>query len=339
VKFLPKKLFVEKSIKSHYLTKRIKSKLPHTPIEYVNDYREIGKDKPFPEMATEYKDYIALAERKGEFVKNIGRMNEEQYYLFHELDCHYDCEYCYLQYYFQTKIPVIFVNRDELLEKIEEILISDKQPYFHVGEVCDALALDHLTDFSKEVIPLFSKYKNGSIEFRTKSVNVENLISIEDVPNNVIPSWTFSPTSIANIVEHKTPSFSDRLIAAKKCQKAGYTVGVRIDPMIRVDNWEEKYVEMINEILTELDKNKIDYITLGTIKMHKNLLEKIKLRYPKSDSVLGEIFPSNDGKYRYLKFQRVEMYKKLTNAINRLAPRIKIELSLESNEVNDLVFS
>jgi len=309
-----------------------------TPIIYIEDYKKIGEEKPFTKRADEDKNSLALAGKKGELVKSIGRMDYGQFYLFHEIDCKYDCEYCYLQYYFQTKVPVIFVNRDEVLEKIEEILMSIDNPYFHVGEVCDALAFDDLTEFSLDIVELFTKYQNGTIEFRTKSTNIQNLLSIENPPGNVIPSWTFSPQKIAETIEHKTPSFNERLSAAERCQEAGYKVGVRLDPIIRVPGWEGQYRQMVEKLLTTLDTQRIDYISLGTPKHNKVLFKAIKKRFPDSPTILGEIFPSTDGKYKYLKFQRVEIYKMIITWIRELAQDIKVELSIESDEVKELVF-
>ncbi|GJM16090.1 MAG: hypothetical protein DHS20C13_14170 [Thermodesulfobacteriota bacterium] len=334
----PDKVYVEEDILDHPFTQKILSKIHSAPIICVENYKKIGQEKSFNQRADEDKNSLALASKKGELIKNIGRMDHGQFYLFHEIDCKYDCEYCYLQYYFQTKVPVVFVNRDEVLKKIEELLNSFENPYFHVGEVCDALAFDDLTEFSTDIVELFSKHNKGTIEFRTKSTNINNLISIDSPPKNVIPSWTFSPKKIADMIEHKTPSFKERLEAARRCQESGYTVGVRLDPIIKIEGWEDLYQKMIQELFTRLDTKQIDYISLGTPKHNKVLFETIKKRFPASPTILGELFPSTDGKYKYLKFQRVDIYKNMISWIREYDDNIRIELSIESDEVKELVF-
>lgn len=336
---IPDKIYVEENILDHPFTKKILSKIDSAPIVCVEDYKKIGQEKSFTRRADEDKNSLALASKKGELIKSIGRMDHGQFYLFHEIDCKYDCEYCYLQYYFQTKVPVVFVNRDEVLQKIEELLNSFENPYFHVGEVCDALAFDDLTEFSTDIVELFSKHNNGTIEFRTKSTNINNLISIDNPPENVIPSWTFSPQKIADMIEHKTPCFKERLEAARRCQESGYTVGLRLDPIIRVEGWENLYQKMIQELFARLDTKQIDYISLGTPKHNKVLFETIKKRFPASPTILGELFPSTDGKYKYLKFQRVKIYKSMISWIREYTENIRIELSIESDEVKELVFN
>ncbi len=335
---IPDTLYIERGVIDHAFTKKILLSLESVPVVLIDDYKKIGEEKSFSKRADQDKNSLALAYKKGDLIKSIGRMESGQYYLFHEIDCRYDCEYCYLQYYFQTKAPVIFVNRDEVLAKIEEILINHPSPYFHVGEVCDSLAFDHLTGFSLDLANLFARYRNGTVEFRTKSTNVDNLLSVNEPTDNIIPSWTLSPHTVASSIEHKTPSFQQRLDAAKKCQNAGYTVGIRLDPVIMYEGWEKDYRELLNAVFTELEAKSIDYISLGTIKLHKILLDTIKQRFPTSPVVLGEIFPSSDGKYRNLKHQRVDLYRKLISWIREWDAEIEIVLSIESNEVNELVF-
>lgn len=334
----PDRVYIEECIREHPLTKKILSVLESVPVTFIQDHRNIGKEKTFTERASKDKNCLALAYKKGELVKSIGRMEDGQFYLFHETDCRYDCEYCYLQYYFQTKIPVIFVNRDEVLSRIEAILRSRECAYFHAGEVSDALAFDDLTQFSLDIAKLFSRYENGKIELRTKSTKIENLISIDNPPRNIIPSWTFSPQKIVETIEHKTPSFEQRLNAAKKCQESGYTIGVRLDPVVRVDVWEREYKQMVVRLLTVLDTANIDYISLGTLKHNKMLFDAIKNRFPGSPAILGEMLPSSDGKYRYLKFLRVELYKKMISWIRDIDSNLKVELSLESDEIHELVY-
>ncbi len=335
----PDIIYLEKHLQEHPLTGKIISKLPGVPVLLIDDYKTINLEKDFKQRADEDKNSLAIAEKKGEVVKSIGRMDDGQYYLFHEIDCKYDCEYCYLQYYFQTKVPVIFVNRDEVLNKMEEILKSESNPYFHVGEVCDSLAFDYLTDFSSDIARLFLKYENGKVEFRTKSTNVENLLKLEQVPQNLIPSWTISPEYVAERIEHKTPGFFERLEAARKSQDHGLTVGIRLDPIFNFEGWENHYHNMVEEIFKQLDPDKIDYITLGTIKVQKNLLDVLNKRFPDSLIHSQEIVPSSDGKFKPIKFDRVNIYRNMARWINETAPGLKIDLSIESPEVRELVFN
>ena len=116
-------------------------------------------------------------------------------------------------------------------------------------------------------------------------------------------------------------------------------MGVRLDPIIKIEAWEKYYQEMVAQILSLLNSSQIDYISIGTPKHNKILFETIKKRFPTSPTILGEMFPSNDGKYKYLKFQRVDIYKKMISWIREYCPDIRIDVSIESEEVKELVFN
>ena len=108
--------------------------------------------------------------------------------------------------------------------------------------------------------------------------------------------------------------------------------------MIRVEGWEKEYNKMVSGILTVLNTERIDYISLGTLKHNKLLFEAIKTRFPGSETILVEIFPSGDGKFKYLKYQKVDVYRKMISWISEFDPDLRIELSLESDDMKELVF-
>ena len=67
----PDKLYIEEGIIEHPFTRKILSSLPSVPVEVVDDYKKIGKEKTFSEKAAEDKNSLALAEKKGEVLKNL----------------------------------------------------------------------------------------------------------------------------------------------------------------------------------------------------------------------------------------------------------------------------
>ena len=109
--------------------------------------------------------------------------------------------------------------------------------------------------------------------------------------------------------------------------------------MILYDGWEGDYKEMVEELFSALDSRKIDYISLGTIKLHKLLIDAIRERFPESSILLNELVPTDDGKYKCLKFKRVDVYRKMISWIRKSNESLKVKLSMESEEVKNLVFN
>ncbi|NOG83435.1 MAG: hypothetical protein HND49_06430 [Planctomycetes bacterium] len=318
--------------------------MPEVPIEYIDDYRKIAiQGDTINGVFKESKECLALAEKRGEMVKQFrcreGIRGGTEYNIIHGNNCLFDCEYCFLQSYLGNAVPTVFVNHDEMLREIRDTILSSgrKKSLFHAGELCDALAFDDLTDLSRKLVLLFSEFPQASLELRTKTTNIDNVIDLsarqKAGEGNVVVSWTFTPQDSIDLYEHKTPSLDERLEAAVKVQKAGFLIGLCFDPIIRCDGWFRKYDAMVTKLFNRLDHTKIKFVSLGGFRFLSSLANVIRERDPNSDILLGEFVPCVDGKYRYFRPLRVEIYRKLWNLIRKQFNDEKISLCMESHEV------
>ena len=335
----PKKIFIEKEVVNSSVTKQIINKLPDVTVEYIDDYRSIRiEGNTTDDVYIESKECLAIARKKGGLVKEFrcrdGIIGNTEYFISHGNNCNLDCEYCFLQSYFDNAVPTVFINHDEILTAIKDVLLAagDKKTVFHAGELCDALAFDDLTGLSLKLIPLFSEYPNASLELRTKTTTIKNLLTIPRT-NNIVISWTFSPQLIIDAYEHKTPSLDERVRAAGKVQKAGYNVGICLDPIILCKDWFNNYKSMIEVLFDRLDIAKIKFVSLGGFRYLPSLTRVIRGRNPETNLLLGEFAPCIDGKYRYFRPIRVEVYRVIGKAIREISRDVKMSLCMETPEV------
>ena len=338
-KFLPKKIFIERNVVNSLITRQILKKLPDIMIEYIDDYRSISVEGDTSDnIFKKSKEYLALAGKKGKLVKQFrcrdGIVGNTEYFISHGNNCSLDCEYCFLQCYFDNAVPTVFINHDEMLDEIKEVLIAecDEKIVFHAGELCDALAFDDLTGLSGKLIPLFSEYPNARLELRTKTTTIENLLNIQ-AADNIVISWTFSPQLIIDNHEHKAPSLDERICAAVDVQKAGYNVGICLDPIILCDDWFDHYKTMLGTILERLDIGMVKFISLGGFRYLPSLTRVIRERNPQTSLLLGEFVPCVDGKHRYFRPIRAEAYREIGRAIRELNKDVKISLCMETPEI------
>ncbi|MGR3174538.1 MAG: SPL family radical SAM protein [Candidatus Scalindua sp.] len=335
----PKKIFIEREVVNSSVTQQILSKLPDVTVEYIDDYRSIRiEGSTTDDVFKESKECLAIARKKGGLVKEFrcrdGIIGNTEYFISHGNNCNLDCEYCFLQSYFDNAVPTVFINHDEILTAIKDVLLAagDKKTVFHAGELCDALAFDDLTGLSRKLIPLFSEYPNARLELRTKTTTIENLLTIPGT-NNIVISWTFSPQLIVDAYEHKTPSLEKRVRAAEEVQRAGYNVGICLDPIILCEDWFNNYKAMLEMLFDRLDIARIKFVSLGGFRYLPSLTRVIKDRNPKTNLLLGEFVPCVDGKYRYFRPIRVKAYREIGKVIRAITRDVKMSLCMETPEV------
>ena len=338
--FYPESIFMEPEARDYALTQEVLKKLPHVPVH------EIASGQPFTgqelginrRIAVE-KRALILAVKKGELVKKVERdlfqPTPNEYYIMHSTGCPFDCEYCFLYDYLEHQRPTIFVNLPEVLARLDAIVAENGaagEMIFHAGEFSDALAYDHLTDLSRPLVEWFAQQEDARLEMRTKSDYVENLLGLTHRGRTVI-SWTFNPAEVARRLEHQTASLAQRVAAAQRVQAHGYEVGLRFDPIVWYPGWRSGYQKMVADIFGALDARLIYDVTLGMFRATPGLKHVIQHRVRQSWLLAGETVLCADGKYRYSKPVRREMYRALAGWIRELAPQVKIDSCMEAPEV------
>ncbi|RMF93019.1 MAG: hypothetical protein D6736_02460 [Nitrospinota bacterium] len=341
--FAPRVIYVERGVEQMPLTHHICSRFPTTPVLLVDDYHHLptGAGNVKSRFRQE-KRALALAAKRGAWVKPVNRekrrRHQRDFYLAHEHNCIFDCQYCYLQSYHDHAVPVIFVDREGLRTAIQEVLAAfpEDECYFHGGELVDNLALDHLTGFSTFIIPLFATLSRATLELRTKSNQIEHLLSLPHHGRTIL-AWTFNPDPVIRFCEHGTASLQQRLAAARACQQAGYPIGIRLDPVVYYPQWEEDYQAMICELFRSLDPSLISSCGIGLLRYMPELGQIMRERFPKSRIWTGEFVPSADGKYRYFRPLRLHIYRKLIGWIREVSPHTPLYLSMEPPDIWEAV--
>jgi spore photoproduct lyase len=346
-KFIPIKVFIEGAAAGTPRAKRILQKLSGQDVVWIEDHRNVDfSSLPINEQFIEAKKCLAVAVKQGAMVKEFRRHDslkqDKEYYLLHAANCPFDCSYCYLQCYFENAVPTIYVNYEDLFQQVD-VVVKERpaeEILFHAGETADALALEHLSGFAVEAVEYFSHLDGASLELRTKSDLVEPLLPLEHNGRTVV-SWTLTPEEISQKYETGTASIVERVQAAGKCLSAGYLIGLRFDPIIHYSGWKKGYKELFERVFDVLPIEGIDSIVLGTFRFPPHLLDVMRERFGRNELILGEFISGSDGKMRYFRHIREEMYRQLVSMLQRrLAASItsKIELAMEPGYVWKAVF-
>lgn len=343
--FVPQKIYIEEAARDFPLTETILKRLPETPYEIITDSRSLNDSlRKKRDPIGEGKRSLLLAYDRGCSFKPFPEAEQYlscDYFTLHTAEgCDLECSYCILQAYLTNPLLTVYVNIEEMLSNLKKVLTDHPTQYFRIGtgQLADSLSLDHLTGFSEILIPFFAGQTNAVLELKTKSTNIDRLLRL-DPKGHAMVGWSLNSKKITREEEHKCASIEQRIAAAKQItQLPGWKANFHFDPIIDYPNWEADYEEVITELFHAIPQEKIGWISLGCLRMMPELKPIMEDRFPKSKLPAAEWIKGMDGKLRYFKPSRIEIYKTIVRMIRQQAPLVTLYLSMESAEVWEQVF-
>jgi spore photoproduct lyase len=331
--FLIKRIVLEQEAFRYSFTDRILNGLSGVPVQSVST-----EPKPDSHEICMGKETLCLLSHKGEFLKPCPGTKEYiccGYQILNvATNCPLDCSYCILQSYFNQPNLRVFVNLEEEIDQVMHTIDSEPDRIFRIGtgEFTDSLAIDPITHWSDMLLPRFSKRKNAVLELKTKTTKIDRLLASE-YRDRIIVSWSLNSPSMASKEEHGAPSIKKRLQAARRCQSEGFVLGFHFDPLIHYRGWQEEYLKALELIDKYIDPEGIIWISLGSFRFVPGLKEILRRRHPGTSVLNGEFIVGLDGKRRYFKPIRIDLYSFMKENIDKWHRNLGIYLCMESNDV------
>jgi len=253
--------------------------------------------------------------------------------------CLYNCTYCYLNSYINSYGIIQFTNLNFILKEIKKNFKDKTGRIYRIGsgEYTDSLMIDDLTGICRSVIIESKNFKNIIFEFKTKSDNVDHLLDIRD-KGNIVLAWSLNTEKNIELYEEGTAGLNERIESALKAEKAGYFLAFHLDPIIIYENCIDDYIELIDRLFSRIDINRVMWISLGCFRYSPGFKDIIMDRFPDEKLTTEEMFPSIDGKFKYLKKKRIDIYKRLIDKIYSFSKKPFIYLCMESRDVWESVF-
>jgi spore photoproduct lyase len=254
-------------------------------------------------------------------------------------NCPMDCSYCILQGYLNNPCVTLYPDFAKVFGEIEEFLTTNPHRVFRfgTGELGDSLILDKIIGFAAEAVPFFAAQRNAILELKTKSVEVEHLLALDHRGKTVV-SWSINPQQVIEQEEHGAACLDARLEAARQCAEAGYPLGFHFDPMIWYPAWKEDYQRVVDRLFVRIDPSHVMWVSFGGLRFPPALKQIAQGRFPGSRIFSGELIPGEDGKMRYVKPLRVEMYQRMVEWLQAYDKRLFIYLCMERKDVWQAVF-
>jgi len=298
-------LYVEHAARGYRSTEEIIGRLEPQMVIDIEDHQDLFSRKKTPYLSKRTERNMFLAVKKGQLVRETPPAygyseSDLHFYHIHAYNCIYECEYCYLQGYFSSPDLVFFVNRDDIMQSMQQIVDSHPHQsiWFHAGEFSDSLALSHVTGELADYWSFFAANSRARLELRTKSINLKELRKLPPLENTIV-SFSLSAESQASAFDHETPSISQRLEAMKRLKELGFRLAIHLDPIIWAENFTEEFDSLAQSLSGTVGFGCIDYVSLGVVRFAKNVFKDLKTNYPDSQILARQFVHGADSKMRY----------------------------------------
>lgn len=339
------RIHVARDCMDHPVTREILARSQNIPVTVTaGPADDIAGHGQYPKNLTWGKRNLLLSKNRGRFFKPCPGTKEyiccDYQVLNIGMNCPMDCVYCILQAYLNNPYLSFFVNIEDLLTELDEAF--DKKPYHFrrigTGEFTDSMALDRLTGLSKVLVEFMQDKDSAVLELKTKTAVIQNLKGLKHGGRTVV-AWSLNTPAVVAREELRTASLDQRLEAAAECAAWGYKLAFHFDPIIYHPGWQQGYTEAIDRLFARVPRENIVWISMGCLRYLPALKQIAGRRFPNSRFFLEEFITGLDGKARYFRTLRVEMYKHLYRQLRQYTDKQTcIYLCMENNQIWQEVF-
>ncbi len=218
--------------------------------------------------------------------------------------CGFDCSYCSIQSFYNQN--TIAFDRG-FADKLASLKLDPNKTY-HIGtgQSSDSLmwgnregVLDALFEFAR-------RYPNVILEFKTKSDNIAYLLE-NDVPKNILCTWSLNTPTIIQNEEHLTASLEKRLDVARKLADKGVKVGFHLHPIVEYENYLNEYGAVYELLLDKFLPQEVALVSFGTLTFIKPVIKQLRSRDFKT-KITQMPFDPIAGKFSYPLETKIEMF-------------------------------
>jgi len=248
--------------------------------------------------------------------------------------CGFDCSYCSIQSFYNQNT----ITFDSSFTTKLKNLNLDKNRTYHIGtgQASDSLMwgnregiLDALFEFARE-------NPNVILEFKTKSDKIKYFLE-NQVPSNILCTWSLNTPTIIENEEHLTASLDKRVNAARKVADKGVKVGFHFHPIVEYENYLDEYKSVYERLMREFKPNEVALVSFGTLTFIKPVIKQLREREFRS-KITQMPFEDASGKSSYPESIKVEMFKHAYESFKPWSRDVFFYLCMEEHDIWNKTF-
>jgi len=219
--------------------------------------------------------------------------------------CGFDCSYCSIQSFYNQNTITFDSNFSDKLKNLS----LDKNKTYHIGtgQASDSLMFGNREGVLDALFLFATENPNVILEFKTKSDNIAYFLE-NDVPTNILCTWSLNTPTIIKNEEHLTTSLDKRLHVARKLADKGIKVGFHFHPIVEYENYLNEYGEVYARLLQEFKPSEVALVSFGTLTFIKPVIKQLRDREFRS-KITQMPFEDASGKSSYPDSIKQKMFK------------------------------
>jgi len=248
--------------------------------------------------------------------------------------CGFDCSYCSIQsFYNQNKVGI----DKNFKEKLKNLNLDPSETY-HIGtgQSSDSLMWGNKDGMLDALFEFARNNQNVILEFKTKSSNIKYFLE-NDVPENIICTWSLNTQTNVDNEEHLTASLDDRINSARTLANKGVLVGFHFHPIVQYKNYLEEYDLIYKRLQEDFTSDEVVLISMGTLTFIKPVIKQLREREMKT-KILQMPFETINGKQSYSIETKKEMFKHCYDSFASWHGKVYFYLCMEAHSLWKDVF-
>jgi spore photoproduct lyase len=243
--------------------------------------------------------------------------------------CGFDCSYCSIQSFYNQNTITFDSGFAQKLKNLK----LDKSKTYHIGtgQASDSLMFGNREGILDALFLFAKENPNVILEFKTKSDNIKYFLDNE-IPSNILCTWSLNTTTIIKNEEHLTASLDKRITSARKLADKGVKIGFHFHPIVEYENYISEYKDIYAQLLYNFTSDEVALVSFGTLTFIKPVIKQLREREFRS-KITQMPMEDASGKSSYPHSTKVEMFKSAYESFKPWHKDVFFYLCMESHEI------